>query len=1118
MPLTISHYFNHIGKLTDQFFENKDNYKDKNRQRMYLKDIDCPPVWQDKLTEYIPTGLFYWNDSTGEIGGPGSVNEPTFHGASRRKGKGIAPAGDLMSSLPQEMRAENLMCYIGHEGTYTPAHREMCASLGQNIMVYTSQNVDENGTPQKPGSSIWFMTETKDRHTVSEYWLSVLGHDIEIEEHFAQISAWQRAPFKVYVVEQKIGDFILIPPLAPHQVWNRGTCTMKVAWNRTTVKTLSLAVHEALPKARMVCRDEQYKNKAMVYYTLMKYSGLLKKAHQLANRSQQEEYTIMNAKKIRQLQKDFKILFDLFKEILLSEMFTPQTKEQCEYMQFDSNVICSYCRGNIFNRFLTCKSCVGQFGGEDPYDICMDCFVMGRSCRCQSKYKWVEQFKWKDLCDRYEDWRRQYIELDQGMTGITPCTLTDERRLYPKKTVAQICQEQLRIRPWVDINVEEPPEEEDDDEEPMPQFNGDGSVKKIVKKRSQFYLNKNKSCHFCLKRHPKWTMAECKCGKSYCYGSLFRAHDLLPQAIMEDPNWECPHCRYVCSTGACRKDPKQNPYQPKGTMLGYDTSKVADLRSVEVLVDFRISNQSWLKEHGDTPLERRLVEAEQVKSNGDAIDGFTDIDDDDGYGQRIEYSPIQDTIDPALGGGVPDNVPDQLNRPEQDTEHTRDREDSQELFVSHAPVYPELNEAGAPQDYIHPSTVLHEPSHDTEMSFTAVNSSPKKSKKRRLDDIEPIKLIHPKKRKQVLEDSTPVKNKASKQYQQEQDKRLLDQARKEGKYLITWGRINKRSIVVQLSLEPEILCSFKEREIANREKRSRTAMEANILLRSDIVPLDVPASQQAQTALSKPKSYKARIEDDDDFRSRRKKALKPRFEEIYVDDEDEDGEVLNNPSCQIANAQRRRSMWQSQKHQDDPELPDELPADWKDGYASRPRNRNRKSDPGQRRSIAQKAPKTCPIGSSAGQIDQAELTQEEEDDEFEDAVSQNNDGESAEAGQDEPSVENHEDNDKTVELAQLALIEEENRLAKLQAARWANGDDDSEEDDPPAKAVTPQKADLKKAKGGQASLKSSAMVSSTSKGSIMNKMKGKKVKIISSALSGSRKLRGPPGLAKLPEH
>ena len=110
---------------------------------MYLKDIDCPQVWQDKLKDILPGSIFYWNDSIGEVGGAGSISEVMPHVAGRRKGKGIAIAGDLMSSLPQEMRAENLMCYIGHEGTYTATHREMCATMGHNIMVHTSSDVDE---------------------------------------------------------------------------------------------------------------------------------------------------------------------------------------------------------------------------------------------------------------------------------------------------------------------------------------------------------------------------------------------------------------------------------------------------------------------------------------------------------------------------------------------------------------------------------------------------------------------------------------------------------------------------------------------------------------------------------------------------------------------------------------------------------------------------------------------------------------------------------------------------------------------------------------------------------------------------------------------------------------
>ena len=259
--MTIGHYLNSLEKLTRQWTPT--NFRDPKRQRLYLKDIDCPEAWDHQLREYIPQTLLYLNNCVGEKGGPGSVHERDKYN-HLVMGQGIAPAGDLMSNLPPDMRAENMMCYIGHEGTYTPAHREMCATVGQNIMVETS----DVGKGEKPGSSIWFMTETKDREVVSEYFLSMLGHDIEVENHFAQIVAWKKAPFPVYIVEQKVGDFILIPPLAPHQVWNRGTRTIKVAWNRTTVETLEMALSEALPRARMVCRDEQYKCKAIVFYSL----------------------------------------------------------------------------------------------------------------------------------------------------------------------------------------------------------------------------------------------------------------------------------------------------------------------------------------------------------------------------------------------------------------------------------------------------------------------------------------------------------------------------------------------------------------------------------------------------------------------------------------------------------------------------------------------------------------------------------------------------------------------------------------------------------------------------------------------------------------------------------
>jgi JmjC domain, hydroxylase/Zinc-finger domain of monoamine-oxidase A repressor R1 len=637
--------------LTDQI--NAQNFTEPTCQRIYLKDIDCPDVWFEKLEEIIPSFLFYMNETTTDPDAANAFPGLNTHDPSFQVSQDVAKAGDLMSSLPSTMRAENLMCYIGHEGTFTPCHQEMCATLGHNIMVESSTGLSEYGKRTKPGSSIWFMTETKDHHLVSEYWSSVLGHDIDLEDHFAQISAWKAAPFKTYVVEQKVGDFILIPPLAPHQVWNRGTRTMKVAWNRTTVETLELALEEALPRARTVCRDEQYKNKAIVFYSLDKYSKLLLAA---------EHYNVRSPKS-RQVQKDFKKLFALFTKIMLSESYSHELPEEksVEFIPFDSNVTCSYCRCNIFNRFLTCTHCVGKFvnGEDDCYDVCMECYAMGRSCACISSLQWVEQFRWPELVQKHELWGKQICRL-QNQKEDNYTSLNEERQHLGYRTLAEVCQRESKRRPWVDItkptlNEKEGVDNQDDEDD---QPSGD---ERPVKRRKVHPKDKSPKdharCHICKTLEPTWKLASCrKCGLNYCYGSLFRAFEIKPQVPMQTYRWDCPRCQKICSCGACRRKFTTQPYEPKGLALGHDTRKIADPRSVEALVNFSHSNIGWLKKTGDGTadstrrLQRHQEEAEKAKMH----DAFAVQDDDGEYGQSMHTAPDLAyggiPIDPALGG------------------------------------------------------------------------------------------------------------------------------------------------------------------------------------------------------------------------------------------------------------------------------------------------------------------------------------------------------------------------------------------------------------------------------------------------------------------------------------
>lgn len=609
---TIKHYLNNMSKLTENVFEKRTRKVEP--QRLYLKDIDCPRMWQRSLESIIPPFLFYLNEFPKRYAGPGSKYSDMPPYPQTKDSVPIAKAGDLMSSLPEDMRAENLMCYIGHEGTYTAAHQEMCGTLSHNLMVEASDGTPEDGKPTRPGSSIWLMTETHDRDLVSEYWRSMLGHDLDLEAHFAQLGAWQKAPFTTYVVEQTPGDLVLVPPLSVQQVWNRGTRTMKVAWNRTTVETLRYALDGELSRARAVCREEQYKNKAIIYYSLEKYSKLLQQ-------DLGESHPGVDT-----LWEDFELLFSMYTDVLLSESFSEKLPRKAEYLKFTSVVTCSYCRCNIFNRFLTCPSCVD---GEETYDVCMDCYVFGRSCRCISKLKWVEQFHWKDLEANHEKWRVQIMNrIKKQGEGRDHPVFADVRASDTRKSAATICQEQLRVRPWVDCNSAgkevKPVTPSESGEDESEEVHTRRSAKRRKPNKTQEKRVKKKAedmgrCHTC-KQRPLWTLKKCTtCDLQFCYGCLFRLFDMAPEQIEQFLMWQCPKCQQICSCASCNKkgNKTMNPYLPKKLLLGHDTLKFADERSVESLVDLRQSNAGWMKKFQRTKNHFYAQRFEQLKSEAE---------------------------------------------------------------------------------------------------------------------------------------------------------------------------------------------------------------------------------------------------------------------------------------------------------------------------------------------------------------------------------------------------------------------------------------------------------------------------------------------------------------------
>jgi hypothetical protein len=254
----------------------------------------------------------------------------------------------------------------------------------------------------------------------------------------------------------------------------------------------------------------------------------------------------------------FMRLFRLYNHLLIDE-FIPADyfytqRPNMEKIPQEFNVQCSFCHTNIWNRFLTCRACVQTDADGDPdtYDICMECFARGRSCRDITGLEWVQQEKWSELMSLWERCRGIYQFL--GGDDIDDFNAETSIKLC-RKTLAGVCVEELMRRPSPRGTTPLPPEG---------------------------------LCHTCKVRHPTWKMVFCTregCHRAYCFGNLFRQFDEDPfDVLAKTEGYTCPYCRGVCNCGACRKRKDQIGYEPRLRVGGTNAKFNQDPRGVESLV------------------------------------------------------------------------------------------------------------------------------------------------------------------------------------------------------------------------------------------------------------------------------------------------------------------------------------------------------------------------------------------------------------------------------------------------------------------------------------------------------------------------------------------------------
>ncbi|PFH54192.1 hypothetical protein AMATHDRAFT_135283 [Amanita thiersii Skay4041] len=350
-------------------------------ERLYGKDVECPDEWHQCLHH---------------LGLPSWLLPESSH--------------DLLSSLPIRAclfsdRVKTLMCYIGIGDTFTPCHKDLCASSGQNLMCYT-----ENG-----GSSLWFMTASKDIFKATQY-LHSIEQELDHETHFITIDKLSRAPFQIYVAEQKLGDLVLVPPRSCHQVINLGGITVKTSWSRMTLDGLIAAYYHELPIYQRLCRFETYRVKLTIYHTLMKFTEELRvlkqsKAPRGTRRpkSKQGSGSVSNIEDIRRLAGKLTKLVDVYDAILINEQPHPDIPFRSMEDE-DDRITCDFCGGDIFFSFFECRGCsLNQAEQSMPTDwcvICPSCYTDGRLCECgQMKPTTCKSF------DRLLDLRRAALDV-----------------------------------------------------------------------------------------------------------------------------------------------------------------------------------------------------------------------------------------------------------------------------------------------------------------------------------------------------------------------------------------------------------------------------------------------------------------------------------------------------------------------------------------------------------------------------------------------------------------------------------------------------------------------------------------------------------------------------------
>ncbi|KXS08906.1 hypothetical protein M427DRAFT_76162 [Gonapodya prolifera JEL478] len=348
------------------------DYLNSHDEHEYARDISCPDSLRDQLMSKIPSAIRY-------------------HGAN-----------DIFSCIPQGLQVEKLMMYIGGHGSGTAGHVDACGTIAINMMT--------DGTHQS--RALWIVVS--DLEKAAEVWQRHGIYPVSCQQNLftdSGVLPYAKAvENSAYIFLQRVGDMVILPGNAAHQVVNLGDTSLKVAWNVGTPATLDTFIRTIQPHYAAAGKTETYRSK---YTALMATAAAtkyrLKSLSDISFFAQASDFAPTYPE-------DLAVLIRLLDYIIQDEAVTVDAtgyrKEVNARELLNEPISCNVCNCDIFNRAWICESCANP-----SFELCNSCRADGRSCVNQSHTLVpVQQYEMEDLyfllrqaCLAYELWTNQAI-------------------------------------------------------------------------------------------------------------------------------------------------------------------------------------------------------------------------------------------------------------------------------------------------------------------------------------------------------------------------------------------------------------------------------------------------------------------------------------------------------------------------------------------------------------------------------------------------------------------------------------------------------------------------------------------------------------------------------------